>query len=154
MKFTHFFAVAFFFLLWGCGENSPDASQEPASGPAAGINENSTREVLERHWETFSQNDLEGVMADYAKESVLITPGATYRGLEEIRDNFEKAFAAFPRDRSTFHLDTAVVVNDVAYILWRADTPTFHLTYATDTFIIRNGKIVRQTYAGVAEPVE
>jgi hypothetical protein len=145
------------FLSWGCNENTPANTQAPAAGTTtgteAGIDEESTRVVLERHWQTFRENDMEGVMADYSEESVLITPDATYRGLAEIRRNFENAFAAFPRDQTTFHLDKSVTDRDVAYILWRADTPAFRLTYATDTFLIRGGKIIRQTYAGVAEPV-
>jgi hypothetical protein len=140
-------------FAWGCGENTGTRDTTTDLAPQNGIDEILTRQVLERHWQTFGQNNLEGVMADYTEESVLITPDATYRGLAEIRRNFENAFSAFPHDQTTFQLDQATIVNDVAYILWRANTPTFNLTYATDTFIIRNGKIIRQTYAGVAVPV-
>jgi hypothetical protein len=92
-------------------------------------------------------------MADYTEESVLITPDKTYNGLAEIRENFVSAFAAFPKDSAVLQLDKSVVVNDVGYILWQATTPKFKLSFATDTFIIRNGKIIRQTYAGVASPL-
>jgi hypothetical protein len=143
-------------LAWGCRDNSTatTATSSGTASPEAGIDEENTRQVLERHWQTFGQNDLEGVMADYSEESVLITPDATYRGLAEIRRNFENAFAAFPHTQTNFFLDQSVIDRDVAYIRWRADAPTFRLTYATDTFFIRNGKIIRQTYAGVAEPLE
>lgn len=115
------------------------------------INEDQTKTVLDHHWVAFKANDLEETMKDYTEESVLITPDATYRGLSEIRQNFVNAFLMFPKDSSTFSLDKTIVVKDVGYILWKSKTPTFNLTYATDTFIIRDGKIVRQTYAGVAE---
>ncbi|HEX8039646.1 MAG TPA: nuclear transport factor 2 family protein [Chryseosolibacter sp.] len=120
-------------------------------GGADGIDENKTKEVLDHHWTAFKANDLEETMKDYAEESVLITPNATYRGLDEIRNNFVNAFKMFPSDSTTFTLDKSIVVQDVGYILWKSKTPAFNLTYATDTFIIRDGKIVRQTYAGVAE---
>lgn len=113
--------------------------------------EQKTKEVLDHHWEAFKANDLEETLKDYSEESVLITPNATYKGLEEIRNNFINAFKMFPKDSSTFNLDKSIVVKDVGYILWNAKTPGFNLTYGTDTFIIRDGKIVRQTYAGVAE---
>jgi hypothetical protein len=116
------------------------------------IDEGNTQEVLDHHWETFVSNDLEGVMEDYTEESVLITPNATYSGLEEIRGNFINAFKAFPTGSAKLTLNNSIVVQDVGYILWEADAPEFNLTYATDTFIIRNGKILRQTYAGVTEP--
>lgn len=116
-----------------------------------GIDEADTQAVLDHHWETFVSNDLEGVMEDYTEESVLITPNATYTGLEEIRQNFINAFKAFPNQSAKLTLNQNIVVQDVGYILWEADAPEFNLTYATDTFIIRNGKIIRQTYAGVSE---
>jgi hypothetical protein len=40
------------------------------------------------------------------------------------------------------------VERDVAYILWQAKTATFDLLFATDTFIIQDGKILSQTYGG------
>ena len=115
------------------------------------ISEDQTKEVLDHHWVAFKANDLEETMKDYTDESVLITPNGVYSGLGEIRQNFINAFKAFPKDSTTFTLDKSVVVKDVGYILWRSRTPTFNLSYATDTFIIREGKIVRQTYAGVRE---
>ena len=115
------------------------------------ISEDQTKEVLDHHGVAFKANDLEETMKDYTDESVLITPNGVYSGLGEIRQNFINAFKAFPKDSTTFTLDKSVVVKDVGYILWRSRTPTFNLSYATDTFIIREGKIVRQTYAGVRE---
>ncbi|MEQ1588241.1 MAG: nuclear transport factor 2 family protein [Cyclobacteriaceae bacterium] len=116
----------------------------------SGISEDKTKETLDHHWVAFQANDLEATMDDYTGESVLITPDRTYRGLTEIRENFVGAFAAFPKGSSTLVLEKSVVVNDVGYILWHAKTPAFTLSFATDTFIIQNGKIVHQTYAGVA----
>ncbi|WP_158859239.1 nuclear transport factor 2 family protein [Lunatibacter salilacus] len=113
------------------------------------IDEAQTEAVLDHHWETFVTNDLDGVMEDYTDESILITPNGTYRGLDEIRGNFVNAFNAFPTQGAELTLNTSLAVSDVGYILWEAETPEFTLTYATDTFIIRNGKIIRQTFAGV-----
>ncbi len=113
------------------------------------IDEAETRRVLDHHWKAFIGNDLEETMKDYAEESVLITPTVTYRGIEEIRANFIDAFRKFPKDAGSFNLQSSQVVKDVGYILWTAETPTFTLAFGTDTFIIRDGKIVRQTFAGV-----
>ena len=114
--------------------------------------EEKTKEVLEHHWKTFQANDLEGTMADYTEESVLITPDRTFKGLNEIRENFVNAFALLPTDSTTMQLDKSVVQQDVAYILWQASSPKLKITFGTDTFIIQNGKIIRQTYAGVVAP--
>jgi hypothetical protein len=115
------------------------------------IDEHKTKEVLEHHWHAFQQNNLEETMKDYTEESVLITPDVTYRGLAEIRTNFEKAFAAFPKDSTSMILNKSISLRDVGYILWQAKTPSFELIYATDTFIIQEGKIIRQTYAGLVQ---
>lgn len=121
-----------------------------ATAPA-GIDEGVTRQVLDHHIDAFRAANMEEVMADYTEESVLITPNATFRGLAEIRKNFEGAFQAFPPDSATINVTQTVVAGDLAYMLWTAKTPRFELKYATDSFIIRDGKIVRQTYAGLAE---
>ena len=137
----------FALLLTNCSEKN--AASENTS-----INPETTKQVLEHHWDAFKANDLEGTMADYTEESVLITPDKTFKGLAEIRENFVNAFAAFPKDSTTMQLQKSIVQQDVGYIIWDAVTPKFKLSYATDTFIIQNGKIVRQTYAGVAGPLE
>jgi hypothetical protein len=131
-----------------------NCSTKIAATENASINSETTKQVLEHHWNTFKANDLEGTMADYTEESILITPDKTYKGLAEIRENFVSAFAAFPKDSATMQLQKSIVQQDVGYIIWSAVTPKFKLSYATDTFIIHNGKIVRQTYAGVADPLE
>jgi hypothetical protein len=137
---THFFFIFILAGLAGCSGN-----------PSANFSEAKTKEVLDHHWVAFKDNDLEAVMADYTEESILITPDATYQGLEAIRENFVRAFKAFPKDQQPLQLNKTVVVKDVGYILWQAKTTTMELTFATDTFLIRDGKIIRQTYGGVAK---
>jgi PBP1b-binding outer membrane lipoprotein LpoB len=162
MKKKIYFAVALLPLVWGCSDSTSTsvqdtpASQETLSSQDApnSISEDKTKEVLEHHWEAFIQNNMEAVMADYTEESVLITPDATFKGLDEIRKNFEGAFIKFPKDQTSFKLNKSVIDGDVGYILWQAKTPTFDLTYATDTFVIRDGKIISQTYAGVADALK
>src|SRR5882672_12756150 len=73
------------------------------------INEAKTREVLDHHLQTFQQNDLEGVMADYVEESVLVTSDRTFTGLKEIRENFVNAFGALPTKGTTFAVLKSVI---------------------------------------------
>jgi hypothetical protein len=154
MKKEIYFAIMLLSLVWGCSDSTstkvPDSPKRQQTETPNPISEDKTKQVLEHHWQAFTQNNMEAVMADYTEESVLITPNATFKGLDEIRKNFENAFLTFPRDKTSFVLSKSVIDRDVAYILWQAKTPTLNLTYATDTFVIRDGKIIRQTYAGVA----
>lgn len=134
-------AVIMLFLLGACSQN-----------PSAGVDQAKTKEVLDHHWEAFKGGDLEAVMEDYTEESILITPSETFKGLDEIRGVFIGAFEAYPQSQSSLKLVKSVVEKDVAYIIWEADTPTFSLDMGSDTFFIRNGKIISQTYAGVTTP--
>lgn len=146
MKLIHHFGVIILIatvLISGC---SSDQTKERES-----IDPQVTKQVLDHHWQTFRDNDLEGVMEDYTEESILITPDTTFEGLEAIRQNFIQAFEAFPAEENTLTLNKSVVVEDVGYILWKASTPEFELLFATDTFIIRDGKIIRQTYGGITD---
>jgi len=44
------------------------------------------------------------------------------------------------------------VDGDTAYIVWRAETADNIFELGSDTFIVRNGKIVTQTFAGKVSP--
>ena len=55
MKYINFLFAVALLILTGC--------QTPATDD--GIDETVTRQVLDRHWETFVANDLDGVMEDY-----------------------------------------------------------------------------------------
>ncbi len=116
------------------------------------IDEGTTQSVLDHHMKSFQANDLEATLADYTEDSILITPDKTYKGLAEIRENFVGAFAVLPKDSMVFKMNKSVVVKDVAYIVWEADTPKLRFAYCTDSFIVQNGKIVRQTFAGLVTP--
>jgi len=151
-------------LLANCAEKKPasdapvastdstESVMAPASTPLPTFSEESTAQVLDHHWKAFGANDLEATMADYTEESILITPEKTFKGLKEIRDNFVFAFTIFPKGSSTLKLRKSIVQKDVGYITWEATTPKMKKSFNTDTFIIHDGKIVRQTYAGLVAP--
>src|SRR5688500_11509739 len=124
MKKSFPFIIVNAILLMAC-------TPKEASQVESVFDEAKTKEVLDRHFDAFKNNELETTMADYTDESVLVTPDRTYRGLVEIRENFELAFGLFPKDSTTFQLNKSEVVKDVGYILWQAKTPKFNLTYAT-----------------------
>ena len=140
MKNLRILAIAL--LAFSCGPEVRKSS----------IDEATTKKVLDHHLKTFQANDLEGVMADYVEESILITPDRTYKGLSEIRENFVQAYKALPSKGTTMTITKSVVSKNVAYIVWKAISPTLEFKYATDTFIIVDGKIVSQTFAGVVVP--
>jgi len=73
----------------------------------------------------------------------VITPDGTYRGLAKIRDFFTALMEGLPEGTlDAFTMKRQEIVGEIAYILWEAK-PWFPL--GTDTFVIREGKIVFQT---------
>jgi ketosteroid isomerase-like protein len=107
-----------------------------------------SRNIIMHHLGSFQDNDLEAVISDYTNESVLITQDATYKAPEEIKDFFAALMIHFPKQKSSFELDKVVVNNELVYIVWHANTPSLDVSLGTDTFIIRDGKIYQQTFAG------
>ena len=107
----------------------------------------STQAVLQHHLQAFGEG-IDSIMSDYTENSVLITPDATYRGLNEIRDFFTAFVAGLPAGIwDAFRMKRQEVTGDVAYIVWEA-LPWIAL--GTDTFVVREGKIAFQTYASQA----
>jgi len=84
-------------------------------------------------------------MMDYTEESILITPNSTLKGLAEIHENFIRVFESMPENGTTITLTRSETSRDIVYVVWRATTPTLEFRYATDRFVIVNGKIASQT---------
>ena len=104
--------------------------------------------VLLRHLHSFVENDLETLLSDYTEESILITHEQTYTGVPQIRAFFTELMKYFPNDHSNFSLDKMVTEDELVFIVWHATTPSLEVPLGTDTFIIKNGKIQQQTFAG------
>ena len=112
------------------------------------IIDDASRFIVMHHLGSFQDNDLEAVVSDYTNESILVTQDATYKGPEEIKGFFAALMNHFPKQKSSFELDKVVVNNDLVYIVWHANTPSLEVSFGTDTFIVKNGKIYQQTFAG------
>jgi hypothetical protein len=107
----------------------------------------STETVVQNHLQA-ARVGVEALLQDYTDQSVLITHAATYRGLAEIRQFFTTLLKELPDgffDALTMHRQE--VVGEVAYIHWEK-RPWVPL--ATDTFVVRNGKILYQTFTAYA----
>ena len=104
-----------------------------------------TEDVLDHHLEAFGAQDIDATMKDYTDDAVVITHGEVHRGHEEISDWFEGLFAEFAQSGVDFSLEEKTVEGEYAYIIWRAETPENTYEFATDTFVVRDGKIVAQT---------
>lgn len=107
----------------------------------------STEEVLNHHLQAFGEGNMEEVLADYTEDSILCTQDGVLEGLNEIRPLFESFFAEFAKPGASFGMDTQTVKGELAFIVWHAETADRVIELGTDTFIVRGGKIVAQTFA-------
>jgi hypothetical protein len=111
-----------------------------------------TQAVLNHHLQCFGTNDLEGILSDYTVDSVVLTPEGAIRGLSAIRSFFTAALAEFGQPGTTFALKTVLIEGDCAFIVWDAETVNNRFDSATDTFVIRDGRIAVQTYVPAMTP--
>ena len=112
----------------------------------------STKDVLEHHLKSFGEGNLKGILSDYAPGAVLFTPEGPLRGIDAIRPLFQAMLAEFGKPGSVFSMKQQFIEGDYAYILWTAETADNVYEMATDTFVVRDGKIVVQSFAGRIVP--
>jgi ketosteroid isomerase-like protein len=108
----------------------------------------STKDVLDHHLQSFAEGDLTGILSDYAPDAVLFTPDGPLRGADRIRPLFQSLIAEFGKPGARFHMRQQFVEGDYAYILWTADTSENAYELGTDTFVVRDSKIVAQSFTG------
>ena len=112
----------------------------------------STSDVLDRHLKSFAEYDLDGVLADYSSDAVLFVPTGPLRGPDAIKPLFQALVSEFAKPGSSFTMQHRCIEGDHAYILWTAETADNSYEFATDTFVVRNGKIVAQSFAAKVKP--
>ena len=111
-----------------------------------------TKDVLDHHLKAFDQGDLNEILSDYAPDAVLFTKDGAFKGFEAIRPLFEALIAEFGKPGATFHMKQQLVEGDFAYIFWTAETADNVYELATDTFVVREGKIVAQSFTAKITP--
>ena len=99
--------------------------------------------VMQHHTQALMSGNLDELVKDYTKDSVLFTPMETFKGPESIKG----AFAALaqmlsPEALANFKVTRQEIQGEYVYVLWTA-LPTF--PSAGDTFHVLNGKIIMQS---------
>ena len=105
--------------------------------------DDATQQVFDHHLGAFAQG-LDELLKDYDDSSTIITPDKTYSGNAEIRAFF-KAFleSADPGFWPAFKITSKSTAGEVAYLAWEAKP---WVTLATDTLVVKDGKIAVQTF--------
>ena len=106
-----------------------------------------SEDVLQHHLQALGQNDLEELLKDYTEESELWTQNGIISGLDNISSFFTYAFTLLPKDKSNLEIKKMIVEGDKVFLVWTADSPVINISFATDCFEIKEGKITWQTIA-------
>src|SRR5262245_15855126 len=112
----------------------------------------STKDVVDRHLKCFGEGDIEGILSDYAPGAVMFTSDGPLRGADAMRPLFQAMIAEFGKPGAAFRMKQQSVESDYAYILWTAETADNVYEVGTDTFVVRGGKIVAQSFTGKITP--
>ena len=112
----------------------------------------STSDVLDRHLRSFAERDIEGVLADYSSDAVLFSAAGPLKGPDAIKPLFQTLVSEFEKPGSSFTMEQRCIDGDYAYIIWTAETADNSYEFATDTFVVRSGKIVAQSFAAKTRP--
>ena len=112
----------------------------------------STKDVLDHHIKCFGEGDLEGILSDYAPLAVLFTPDGPLKGADAIGPFYQAMFAEFGKPGAAVSMKHQSIEGDYAYCLWTAETADNVYELGTDTLVVRDGKIVAQSFAGKITP--
>jgi hypothetical protein len=74
------------------------------------------------------------------------------KGLSALGPFLQAIFAEFGKPGTTFAMHWSSVEGDYTYIFWNAETADNVYDAATDTFVVRDGKIVAQSFASKITP--
>jgi uncharacterized protein (TIGR02246 family) len=112
-----------------------------------------TRAILDHQNAAFEAGDADEIIKEVAEDAVLIGADGVVEGRDAIHAAYRELFAGpFKPGTYQFTMDAEHVHGEIAYISWRASCATESVTLGTDTFVVRDGKIVAQTYAAKIEP--
>lgn len=108
--------------------------------------------IIARHVDTVKAGDVDGVLADYADNAVLVTPAGmvtptgVFIGKAKVREFF--AWLATPQNlpgAKSMVSESEVIGPDTILFRWKQFPGTPQEVNGTDVFVIRNGKIVFQS---------
>jgi hypothetical protein len=124
-------------------------------GLAVSMSYEQTREttnILDRQNLAFVKGNVDEIMKDFSEQSMLFTPDGVLEGIDSIRKFYTDVTSNILPPGSDFKLSRQEVRGQIAYIVWSAESKNYRFPLGTDTFVIKDGKIIVQTFAAKIEP--
>jgi hypothetical protein len=98
---------------------------------------------MRAHGKALLNGNLDGVVSNYARDAVLVTPAGAHRGHDGVREAQTKILGDLAGARFTY--ETHVIEDSVVFIEWSAEGDDFVVTGGVDTIVIADGAISVQT---------
>ena len=111
----------------------------------------STKDVLDHHL-TCMMKGVEGTLSDCAVDAVVLTPGGPVKRHNAMRPGLQALMAEFVRPGVSLSIKQQCIDGEYAYLIWAAETPDNVYELGSDTFHIKDGKIMAQSYVFKAAP--
>lgn len=121
-----------------------EIAAEMQAGPKTEF-EDPTEVVMARHLQ--ATGDLDRFIADIADDALFIGPDGAFRGKPQIRAFFKAFWENAPAFIESFQATREEIHGDFAYITYTAEPV---VSRGTETYLIRDGKIVVQTFFACA----
>ena len=112
-------------------------------------NRRTTEEVLSHHLYFCQKACLEETLEDYDEDSVIVNMGGAVKGLSAIKTFFKDSMETCLPGDSVYKTIYQHISGEIALCVWSAESSFYSVPFGTDTFIIRNGKIMQQTFSGI-----
>ena len=138
--------------------NAADASAASTADTAGDIAVDSAQVILDRHVAEMKAGNLEGVMADYADDALVIAPQGIVPGEANVagfnvfdgKANISKLFAVLTNKDNAAGMASMTVTyepkgSDATLMHWVQFKGTPQELSGSDVFVIRNGKVISQT---------
>lgn len=103
------------------------------------------QQIVQHHVAALATKDIDEILSDYSEQSALLSPTGAARGLDELRAMFTGVLESLPGFFDAILISSQEYEGDVGYIAWTAPG---YFTFGTDTFVVRDDKILVQTFGG------
>jgi ketosteroid isomerase-like protein len=101
------------------------------------------QEILQHHGTSLGAGDLDGILADYPEDCVLITPQGTFTGAAGARDAWLQLLGDLPGAK--VDVWSVVVEGDIVLMKWTASTDRGRVEDGVDTMVLSGEGIRAQT---------
>ncbi len=104
-----------------------------------------TEETMAHHVQAMMSGDLDAIVRNFAEDATIFTAERMFQGHDQIRIFFEEGMQSLPEGyMAAFEQIRRDIHGETVYLVYKVEP---FVALGTDTWIIRDGKIIAQTYA-------